>query len=107
MATIVYAVLALGSIRSSTHGDFVPHVTITVALMLLLVDLVVLIYFIHHITVSIQLPQVIASISRDRGRAIDVQFPVLEPGARPPERDILAEATLRRRQPTRRTRPQR
>lgn len=96
VATIVYAVLALGSIRSTTHGDFVPHLSITVALAMLLVDLVVLIYFIHHITVSIQLPQVIASISRDLGRAIEVQFPVLGEGAHPPASDALAEATLRR-----------
>ena len=33
----------------------------------------VLIYFIHHIAVSIQLPQVIASIARDLSRAIDAE----------------------------------
>jgi uncharacterized membrane protein len=46
VATFVYSVLGLGSI---TSGKFVPHLTITVAEALLLVDVGVLIYFIHHI----------------------------------------------------------
>jgi uncharacterized membrane protein len=75
VATFAYDVLALGSITDrGRHGAFVPHLSITVALALLLVDLVVLIYFIHHIAVTIQLPQVIAGISRDLGRAIRLQL---------------------------------
>jgi uncharacterized membrane protein len=75
VGTFVYSVLALGSITSSRHGDFVPHLSITVAEALLLVDLGVLIYFIHHIAKSIQLPEVIAGIARDLSRAIDAEFP--------------------------------
>lgn len=75
VATFVYAVLALGSIGSDAHGDFVPHVSIAVAETLLLVDLAVLIYFIHHIAKSIQLPEVIAGIARDLTGAIDAEFP--------------------------------
>jgi uncharacterized membrane protein len=75
VATFVYAVLALGSITSNPKGDFVPHLSIAVAEALLLVDLAVLIYFIHHIAKSIQLPEVIAGIARDLMRAIDAEFP--------------------------------
>ncbi len=75
VGTFVYAVLALGSITSDPHGDFVPHLSITVAEGLLLVDLAVLIYFIHHIAKSIQLPEVIAGIARDLVKAIDAEFP--------------------------------
>jgi uncharacterized membrane protein len=75
VATFVYAVLALGSITSDPHDDFVPHLSITVAEALLLVDLAVLIYFIHHIAKSIQLPEVIAGIARDLTRAVDAEFP--------------------------------
>lgn len=71
VGTFVYSVLALGSIT----GDFVPHLSITVAEALLLVDLGVLIYFIHHIAKSIQLPEVIAGIARDLDRAINSEFP--------------------------------
>jgi uncharacterized membrane protein len=75
VATFVYSVLALGSINSIPMGDFVPYLSITVAEALLLVDLAVLIYFIHHIAKSIQLPEVIAGIARDLGKAIEAEFP--------------------------------
>jgi uncharacterized membrane protein len=75
VATFVYAVLGLGSITGLPGGGFVPHLTITVAEALLLVDLAVLVYFIHHIAKSIQLPEVIAGIARDLDRAIDAEFP--------------------------------
>jgi uncharacterized membrane protein len=75
VATFVYSVLALGSITGLPSGDFVPHLSITVAEGLLLVDLAVLIYFIHHIAKSIQLPEVIAGIARDLDRAINAEFP--------------------------------
>jgi len=39
----------------------------------------VLIYFIHHIAKSIQLPEVIAGIARDLDVAIDAEFPEIEP----------------------------
>ena len=92
VATFVYAVLVLVSIGPGAHGDFVPHISITVTLALVVLDVVVLIYFIHHIATSIQLPQVIASIARDLSRAIDVQSggdspaePGLERGPSAPE----------------------
>ncbi len=75
VATFVYAVLGLGSITGLPAGDFVPHLTITVAEAFLLVDVAVLIYFIHHIAKSIQLPEVIAGIARDLDQAIDAEFP--------------------------------
>jgi len=76
VATFVYALLALGSITNGPRGEFVPHISITVALALMLGDLLVLIYFIHHIAKSIQLPEVIAGIAADLGRAIDAELPL-------------------------------
>ncbi|TQF06313.1 DUF2254 domain-containing protein [Kitasatospora acidiphila] len=71
VATFVYAMLALISIGPASHGDFVPHLSITVCMVLVLADLAVLIYFIHHIAVSIQLPQVIAGIAAELSQAIE------------------------------------
>ena len=81
VGTFVYSMLALGSITGSPHGAFVPHLSITVAEALLLVDLGVLIYFIHHIAKSIQLPEVIAGIARDLTHSIDAEFPPHDPDA--------------------------
>jgi uncharacterized membrane protein len=74
VGTFVYSVLALGSI-SSVSPTFVPHLSTSVAEALLLVDLGVLIYFIHHIAKSIQLPEVIAGIAKDLMESIDAEFP--------------------------------
>ncbi|HTP16824.1 MAG TPA: DUF2254 family protein, partial [Streptosporangiaceae bacterium] len=44
VASFVYAVLALGAIGQGGPG-FVPHISITVTLALMVADLAVLIYF--------------------------------------------------------------
>jgi uncharacterized membrane protein len=71
VATFVYATLVLISISPGPHGGFVPHASITMAVALVAVSMGVLIYFIHHIATSIQLPQVIASIASDLSQAIE------------------------------------
>jgi len=74
VATFFYAILTLGSVSHGSRGDFVPHLSITVCLLLTLVDLGVLVYFIHHVARSIQLPEVIAGIARDLSHAIASEF---------------------------------
>ena len=73
VATFLYTILVLVSIRPGPHGDVVPHLSITVTLALTVADLAVLIYFINHIASTIQLPQVIAAIARDLSQAIDAE----------------------------------
>src|ERR1700678_1414276 len=73
VATFVYSIATLGSIGQESRGNFVPHISITVTLALMVVDLGVLIYFINHIATQIQLPQVIASIAGDLAGAIETQ----------------------------------
>jgi uncharacterized membrane protein len=72
VATFVYAILVLISIGGG-NGQFVPHLSITMAVALVAVSMAVLIYFIHHIASSIQLPRVIASIANDLSQAIDAE----------------------------------
>jgi uncharacterized membrane protein len=69
VATFFYAMLVL----ISTGATFVPHLSVTIALALTAIDLGVLIYFIHHTSTAIQLPEVIASIARDLAGAIDAE----------------------------------
>jgi uncharacterized membrane protein len=61
----------------------VPNLSISVAEGLLFVDVAVLIYFIHHIAKSIQLPEVIAGIARDLFSAVDSEFPLEASSAAP------------------------
>jgi uncharacterized membrane protein len=71
VATFVYALLVLVSIGPGPHGVFVPHLSVTATLALMVAALGVLIYFIHHTATSIQLPHVIASIAGDLSEAIE------------------------------------
>jgi len=88
VSTFVYSLLTLVTIG----GGFVPHVSIAVSEALTLVDLAVLIYFIHHVAKSIQLPEVIAGIAGDLMRSIDVEFPRTAPSK--PERQGKSLAEL-------------
>ncbi len=87
VATFVYAVLVLVSIGPGPHGDFVPHIGVTVTLALMVADMGVLIYFIHHTATAIQLPQVMASIARDLSEAIESQG-----GTQPPARPAVPDS---------------
>jgi uncharacterized membrane protein len=71
VATFVFCILALGSISEEGTRTFVPHISVVVALVLVLIDLAVLIVFIHRIGASIQLPNLVYGIGRDLARAID------------------------------------
>ena len=92
VATFVYAVLALGSIGQGAKHDFVPHISITVTLVLMVVDAGVLIYFLNHIATQIQLPHVIASIAADLAAAVELQVRESESGAQDvPTSQLLAQ----------------
>jgi uncharacterized membrane protein len=74
VATFVYATLVLISISPGRDGRaFVPHFSITLSVGLVCLSMAVLIYFIHHVATSIQLPNVIATIAGELARAIDVE----------------------------------
>jgi uncharacterized membrane protein len=74
VATFVYATLVLISIGpGGGTNTFVPHLSIALSVALVTLSMGVLIFFIHHIATSIQLPQVIASIAHDLSRAIDAE----------------------------------
>jgi uncharacterized membrane protein len=94
VATFVYAILVLVSISSGSHGDFVPHLSVTMTMALVVIDVGVLVVFIDHIAKSIQLPQVIASIAGDLSRAIETEVAV-PPADIPKAGPSLAELLVR------------
>ena len=68
MGTFTYCLLVLRTIRSEDElrGDaFVPNLAITGALLLAFLSLAMLIYFIHHISVRIQVTSIVGSVARD------------------------------------------
>lgn len=75
VATAVYCVFVLLAVGPGEHGEFVPHFSVSIVFVLVLVDLAVLIYFLHHIAIAIQLPFVIATIAGDLTRYLRVRRP--------------------------------
>ena len=75
IATFTYCLLILRTINGTEGERFVPHISVTVGLLLALASLGVLIYFIHHAAESIQAENVIAAVSRDLHQAIDRLYP--------------------------------
>jgi uncharacterized membrane protein len=74
IATFTYCLIVLRTIRGS-ESEFVPHVSVTLAIVFALASLGVLIYFIHHAAVSIQAPEVIALVANDLEQGIERLFP--------------------------------
>ncbi len=75
IATFLYCLLALRQIKGSQLFTVAPHLSVTVGLVLALTSLGVLIYFIHHISASIQANNLLASIARNLDRTIERLFP--------------------------------
>jgi uncharacterized membrane protein len=75
ISTFTYCLLVLRTIRSDGGTEFVPHISVTIGILLALASLGVLIYFIHHVSVSIQAPIVIDKVAQELDRAIERLFP--------------------------------
>ncbi|HEY5313711.1 MAG TPA: DUF2254 domain-containing protein [Pirellulales bacterium] len=96
VATYVYCLLVLRTVSGITGDEFVPHLSVTLAILLALASLGVLIYFIHHVAISIQAPEIVANVACDLHEAIDRLFPDDIGQASPadrtlPEAEVLPE----------------
>jgi uncharacterized membrane protein len=75
IATFLYCLLVLRTIRFAPDDGFVPHLSVTLGVVFALASLWVLIYFIHHVSVSIQADEVIARVARDLTKGVERIFP--------------------------------
>ncbi len=75
VSTFIYSVLVVRSIRGSEFSGFVPAISITVAILLSLVSLLMLIYFVHHVSSSIQASHIVKVIAEDLQTAIPKLYP--------------------------------
>lgn len=103
IATFTYCVLILRTVNGTEGQQFVPHISVTIALTLALLSLGVLIYFIHHVAESIQAESVVAAVSRDLHLAMEKLYPETsdhlsphEPSVRPaPQLPVAFEEQAR------------
>jgi len=63
------------TVGGDQDGEFVPHVSVSVAILLALLSLGVLIYFINHLSISLQASYIIATVGADLKRTIESELP--------------------------------
>ena len=75
IATFVYCLLVLRTIRSPEETLFVPYFSVTIGVLLAMTSIGVLIYYIHHVSVSIQAPQIVATVGRSLNQQVAQLYP--------------------------------
>lgn len=75
VATFVYCLLVLRTVRDPEETAFVPPISMTVGLLLAVLSFGVLIYFIHHVSSSIQAESVIAAVGAECDQVIAKLYP--------------------------------
>jgi uncharacterized membrane protein len=75
IATFLYCLVVLRTIRGGDESEFVPQMAVVVGLLLALCSIGVLIYFIHHVPQTIHVNNVIALIGGQLIRDVDKRFP--------------------------------
>lgn len=75
LATFVYALMVLRRVGGLADPNFVPHLAVTVGLLLAIGSIGFLLYFIHHVAQSIQAENVIAEVAKDLDSAISEAYP--------------------------------
>lgn len=75
VATYIYCLVVLRNVITTTDEDFIPNLSIAFAIVLTLVNLMVLIYFIHNVSISIQADRVIDRVYAELTDGINKLFP--------------------------------
>lgn len=75
ISTFMYCLLVLRTINGSQENTFVPHISVTLGVLLAAASMGVFIYFIHHVSSLIQAENVIGRVTGDLHRTIDRLFP--------------------------------
>lgn len=75
VSTFLYCLLVLRTVRGGDDAQFVPHLSVTLGVVFAMLSLGVLIFFIHHVSTSIQASEIIANVARDLEGAVVRLFP--------------------------------
>lgn len=75
IATFIYCLLVLGTVRGTATEGFVPQSAVMVGMLLAVASLGVLIYFIHHIATSIHIESLLNGLAEEARGTIDRLYP--------------------------------
>jgi uncharacterized membrane protein len=75
ISTYLYCLLVLNAIKDGENYTFIPSISIIMAIIIAIANIVLLIIFIHRIAVSIQADTVISDISGFISKQVEILFP--------------------------------
>ena len=77
IGTFAFCLLVLRTVRADAddYAQFIPHLSVTVAVILAMLSVAALIYYLHHVAASIQVSQIALNVTRDLEAAIDRLYP--------------------------------
>lgn len=94
ISTYLYCLLVLNAIKESDNYTFIPSISILLAIFAAIVNIILLIIFIHQIAISIQADKVIADISDLLSKQVGELFPEEMGDETKEEKDWKEEATF-------------
>ncbi|MBU3887874.1 DUF2254 domain-containing protein [Methylosinus sp. KRF6] len=92
LGTFAYALTVLRAVRSPEEGGFVPHLSLSIGIMLALLCVGALVYFVDHMAGRINVDTVIGLVSEDIRAALEASTMRL-PQPEPPPAVFWREAT--------------
>lgn len=75
IATFLYCLVVLRTIRGGDDNEFVPDLAVILALVLAVCSIAVLIFFVHHVPRSIHVNTIAAGIGRELLESMESRFP--------------------------------
>ena len=97
VSTFLYSVLVVRAIRGTDiSGGFVPAIAVTTGILLAVISLMLLVFFIHHVSSSIQASRIVNVIAEDLQKAIPSLYPSQsgEPPEAPPQTATLRNSLI-------------
>ncbi|MDZ7638591.1 MAG: DUF2254 family protein [Bryobacterales bacterium] len=77
VGVFAYCIVVLRTIRGGDEGSFVPSVAVIAGLLLAFVGIGALIYFIDHISTSIQAAEILAGVARETVATVERLYPLV------------------------------
>ncbi|MBA2113340.1 DUF2254 domain-containing protein [Bremerella alba] len=94
MGTAVYSLVVLKMVRKLGEDNFfIPHLSVMAAILFALGSLMILLYFIHHVAMIAQAPEIVASLATDLRHSMERIFPDMIGDPPPKENSHEREVT--------------
>lgn len=75
IATFIFCILILRVVKGVDDNEFIPNISILVAIIISIANIILLIVYIHHIAVSIQADYIITDVGKNLRSSLKILYP--------------------------------